>query len=77
MLGKGWDSDLRIHHMFFRLPPLLLATYGLRLMQGMLYALCSMRFHLTTCALPFTIKNLRYALCFRVASRPKGGPPAC
>ena len=40
MLAKGWDSDLRIPHMFFRFPPLLLATYDLRLENNaMLYAL--------------------------------------
>jgi hypothetical protein len=45
VLGKGWDSDLRIHHMFFRFPPLLLATYDLRLENNpMLYALCSLLF---------------------------------
>ncbi len=38
MLGKGWDSDLRIHHMFFRFPPyyLLLTTYDWK----QRYALC-------------------------------------
>ena len=41
MLAKGWDSDLRIHHMFFRFPPLLLATYDLRLENNaMRSALC-------------------------------------
>jgi len=44
VLGKGWGSDLRIHHMFFRFPPpyyLQLTTYDWRTtLCPMVHALC-------------------------------------
>jgi hypothetical protein len=52
VLAKGWDSDLRIHHMFFRFPPLLLATYDLRLENNaMLYAGYPRALRLTPCGI--------------------------
>ena len=69
MLAKGWDSDLRIHHMFFRFPPLLLATYDLRLENNaMLYAGYPRALRLTPCGIlrgcpERRSEYLRYALC--------------
>jgi hypothetical protein len=61
VLAKGWDSDLRIHHMFFRFPPLLLATYDLRLENNaMLYAGYPRALRLTPCALRQGIYPMRY-----------------